>query len=231
MRQKKRSVKQKMAGLPKFIAAIILVFSICPAYAYDNHDFQVWNTDAEEVRLNKSSKLTFEQEFRWGDNASDFFYQHYDQSYVYLLNKYFNFGGGFRYVKEKKNDKFRDEAEPYFVTFTYWDLAGFKFSDRNRLEYRYFDYQASFWRFRNKLDIKLPWKFTRFEIQPMIADEIFLKLHGINLNENRLYAGFAFSLTRNLRGELCYIFKTSKNSGTCTWNDTNVLNAKLKLAL
>jgi len=200
------------------------------AYAYDNHDFQVWNTDAQEVKLNKSSKLAFEQEFRWGDNASDFYYQHYDEGYVYLLNQYFNFGGGLRYIKEKKAGKFRDETEPYLVAFTYWNPAGFSLSNRTRIEYRYFDYQANQWRFRNKLDIKFPWKFTRFQIQPMVSDEIFFKFNGIDLNENRLYAGFAFTLAKNLKGELCYIFRSTKNTGVCTWNDTNVLSAKLKLA-
>jgi len=215
----------------KFIVAVLVSFSICPTYAYDNHDFQVWNTDGEEVKLNKSSKLMFEQEFRWGDNTSEFYYQHYDEGYLYLLNKYFNFGGGLRYIKEKKTDKFRDETEPYLVVFTYWNPAGFNLSNRIRIEYRYFDYQTDSWRFRNKLDIKFPWKFTRFQIQPMLSDEVFFKFNGIDLNENRLYGGFAFTLTKNLKGELCYIFRSTKNPNICTWNDTNVLSVKLKLAL
>lgn len=217
----------------KKVALVVLgmvLFLAVNAHAYDDGDFQVWNTDVEEVKLNKSSKLIFEQEFRWGDNASDFYYQHYDQGYQYILNKYLSLGGGFRYIKEKKLGKFRDESEPYFAAFTNWDLANFKFSDRTRIEYRYYDYQVSSWRFRNKLDIKFPWKFTKFEIQPMIADEIFFRFNGIDLNENRLYAGFAFTLMKNLKGELTYLFKSNKNTGTCTWYDTNVLSAKLKLA-
>lgn len=211
--------------------SLIIGFQIANcAHAYDNHDFQVWNTDSEEVKLNKFSKLVFEQEFRWADNASEFYYQHYDQGYVYFFNQYFNFGGGLRYIKEKKVDKFRDETEPYFMAFGYWNPAGFNLSDRIRIEYRYYDYQVSSWRFRNKLDIKFPWKFTKFQIQPMVSDEIFFRFNGIDLNENRLYAGFAFILTKNLKGEFCYLFRTTKNPGICTWKDTNVLSAKLKLA-
>ena len=178
------------------ILAGLMLTLITATFAYDNHDFQVWNTDVEEVKLNKNSKLVFEQEFRWGDNASDFYYQHYDAGYQYMINKYFSLGGGFRYIKEKKTDIFRDESQPYMAAFTNWDLFDFKFSDRTRIEYRYYDYQSGSWRFRNKLDIKAPWKFTRFEIQPMISDEIFIKSNGMDLNENRLYGGFAFTLTR-----------------------------------
>jgi hypothetical protein len=200
------------------------------AYAYDNHDFQVWNTEAQELKLDKKSKLTVEEEFRWGDNASELYYQHYDLGYTYLFNKYFNFGGGLRYVKALSGDKFRDETEPYLVTFIYWNPAGFSLSNRTRIEYRYFDYQAVSWRFRDKLDIKFPWKFTKFKIQPMIADEIFFKFNGIDLNENRLYAGFTFNLTKSLRAEICYLLRSTKNAGTCKWIDTNVLSTKLKLA-
>ena len=218
----KRKIILVLAGLMSILTTA--------AYAYDNHDFQVWNTEVEEVKLNNTSKLTFEEEFRWGDNASDFYYQHYDAGYQYIINKYVSAGGGFRYIKDKKTDKFRDESEPYMAVFTNWDLFGFKFGDRTRLEYRYYDYQMSSWRFRNKLDIKAPWKFTRFEIQPMIADEIFIKSNGMDLNENRLYGGLAFTLTKNLKGELCYMFRSTKNVTVCTWNETNVLSAKLKLA-
>jgi len=215
----------------KIIFFGLLFFSVAiPAYAYDNHDFQLWNTDVQEFKPNKSSKIILEEEFHWGNNAGDFYYQHYDAGYAYMLNKYFNFGGGLRYIKEKKTDKFRDDSDPYFLFLTYWQLAGFNFSDRTRIEYHYYDYQANFWRFRNKMDIKMPWKFTKFNIQPFIADEVFFRFNGIDLNENRLYAGFAFNITKNLTAELSYLWKANKNSNTTNWTDTNVLSIKTKLS-
>ena len=213
-----------------FIWIVLALMLVTNAYAYDNHDFQVWNTDAEEFKVNKTSKLSFEQEFRWGNNASDFYYQHYDVGYIYLLNDYFNFGGGFRYIKQKTDDKFRDVSDPYLAAFMFWNPAGFNLSNRIRIEYRYFDYQSDVSVFRNKLDIKLPWKFTRFGIQPMVSDEIFFEFNGGDLNENRLYAGLAFGLTKNLKGELCYMLRSTKNAGLGTWNYSNVLSTKLKLA-
>jgi hypothetical protein len=113
-------------------------------YAYDNHDFQIWNTDVEEFKVNKTSKITFEQEFRWGDNASDFYYQHYDVGYSYILNKYFNFGGGYRYIKQKSSDKFRYSSVPYLAAFAFWNPAGFNLTNRIRIEYRYYDYQQMY---------------------------------------------------------------------------------------
>lgn len=215
------------------IAMLVLglgILALGQVYAYDNHDFQVWNTEAQEFKVNKASKITLEQEFRWGDNARDFYYQHYDVGYFYLLNKYFNFGGGFRYIKNKPADKFRDESSPFFAALMFWDAAGFSFTNRVRIEYRYYDYQKASWRFRNKFDLKFPWKFTRFQIQPIFSDEVLFNFQGFDFNENRLYGGIGFSLTKSLKGEICYMLRGTKNTGVSSWNETNVLSTKLKLA-
>ena len=92
------------------ILFFLLIFS--RAYAYDNHDFQVWNTDGQEFKPNKFFKITTEEEFRWGNNASEFYYQHYDIGYAYLFNKYFNFGGGLRYAPGENAGV---EVFPYLV--------------------------------------------------------------------------------------------------------------------
>ncbi len=49
----------------------ILIFTATGSgYGYDNGDFQVWNTDAQDFKLNKKLKIAFEQEFRFGDDAN-----------------------------------------------------------------------------------------------------------------------------------------------------------------
>ncbi|MCX5709803.1 MAG: DUF2490 domain-containing protein [Candidatus Omnitrophica bacterium] len=216
-----------------FLMLIAVLAVIKPAFAFDNHDFQVWNTDVEEMKLNKTSKLVFEQEFRLGNNASDFYYQHYDIGYVYDVNKHLNVGLGYRYIKEMQNKSFRVENEPYLVATLFWDLAGFKFDSRNRFEYRTYDYnKVDSGRYRNKITMKFPWKFTKIEIQPYLSDEIFVRFNGTDLNQNRAYAGLSFLITKNLRGEVYYMLQSTKNyiSTGSTWTDANVLGTKLKLS-
>lgn len=215
-----------------FILTAWLLISQTGAYAFDDHDFQIWNTDIEEMKLNNNSKLVFEQEFRFGDNASDFYYQHYDVGYVRDLSKYLNIGIGYRYIKEMKNKAFRVENDPYLIATLFWQLKGFKFDDRSRFEYRTFDYQqADSGRYRNKFTVKLPWKFTRKEIQPYLADEIFIRFNGTDLNQNRLSAGLGFIIAKNLKGEIYYMLQNTKNykKTESDWTDTNVLGTKLKL--
>jgi len=199
------------------------------AHAYDDHDFQVWNTDTEELKVSKDAKVAFEEEFRWGNNADLFYYHHYDVGFFYNLKKYFNIGGGYRHVYEFKKGKFKLENEPYVTATLLWDLKGLKFEDRSRLEYRYFDYQTDSWRYRNKVTLKLPWKFSKLEIQPYLSDEIFISFSKIDeLNQNRFSSGFSMNLTKNLKAEIYYMLQSAKSSGK--WVDTNVLGTKLKIS-
>lgn len=206
-----------------------ILFLAVNAHAYDDGDFQIWNTDVEEFQLKKDLKLAFEQEFRWGDNVKEFYYQHYDVGLFYNLNKYWNVGGGYRHVLNKSKNKFQVENEPYVAATFASQFAGFKYDDRNRLEYNHYDYKDDTWRYRNKLTVKAPWKFTKLEIQPFASDEIFILFDdGQRLSENRSTAGLAMSITKNLKAEIYYMFRTVKSG--VKWTDTNVFGTKLKLA-
>ena len=215
------------------LSLIIVVLSqllIVKLHAYDDGDFQIWNTDVEEVQLNKNLKLVFEEELRWGNNTSEFYYQHYDAGLAYALDKAWTVGGGYRQIYTKVSLKpWQAESDPYLF-FTYFgELAGFKFDDRNRFEYQYYSYQADTGRYRNKLTVKAPWKFTKLEIQPFVSDEFFVMIgNNQGLNQNRLSAGFAFSLTKNLKAELYYMLLSSKSVDI--WKDYNVLGTKVKVA-
>ncbi|MBM3248555.1 MAG: DUF2490 domain-containing protein [Candidatus Omnitrophica bacterium] len=209
-----------------FIIGLVM-FLATKIYAYDDGDFQVWNTDTEELKINKDLKLALEEEFRWGDNANEFYYQHYDVGFTYSLEKWLNTGGGYRHVYELKKGKFKLENEPYLTATLLWDLEGLKFEDRSRLEYRHFDYQDDSWRYRNKITAKLPCKFTKMDIQPYLSDEIFISFNGISeMNQNRFSSGFAMNLTKNLKAEIYYMLQTTKSSGH--WLDANILGTKLK---
>jgi hypothetical protein len=209
------------------ILGVVLLFT-AKGYAYDDGDFQVWNTDVQEFKINKDSKLAFEEEFRWGDNANEFYYHHYDVGFFYNLEKWLNIGGGYRHIYELKKGKFKLENEPYLVATLLGDFKGFKLEDRNRLEYRHFDYQDDSWRYRNKVTVKLLWKFTKLEIQPYLSDEIFISFDGATeLSQNRFSPGLAMSLTKNIKAEIYYMLQSGKSSGK--WVDANVLGTKLKL--
>lgn len=223
-------IKSLRRIVPLFFIGLSLSLTV-NLYAYDDGDFQVWNTDVEEIQLKKDLKLVFEQEFRWANNACEFYYQHYDAGLAYALNKTWTVGGGYRqiYARTALNKPWRAESDPYLF-FTYsGELAGFKFDDRSRFEYQYYSFQADTGRYRNKLTVKAPWKFTKLEIQPFVSEEFFIMLGGDQgLNQNRLSAGFAFSIIKNLKAELYYMLLSAKSADL--WKDYNVLGTKIKLS-
>jgi len=213
-----------MMSVSVFLAAI----AAGQSYAYDDGDFQIWHTENQEFKISKDFKTTLEEEFRWGDDASDFYYHHYDGGVVWGVNKYLDLGLNYRQVYEKKKNKFKEENRPHGNATLKWELEGFKFEDRNRIEYRHFDYQDDSWRYRNKLTIKFPWKFTKIEIQPFLADEVFVDLNDNGFSRNRFYSGLGMNFTKNIKAEVYYMLQSSKSSGK--WTNANVFGTKLKIA-
>lgn len=207
----------------------LIVLLAMQAYAYDDGDFQIWDTDSEEFKINKSLKAIFEQEFRWGDNASDFFYQHYDGGLSYAVNSHWNVGGGFRYILTKSKTTWRAENAPYLSTAIFGEFGGWKIEDRSRLEYQNFDYKADTGRYRNKLTVKLPFKFTKYEIQPYVSDEIFIQFVRTDpFNQNRFSSGLGMNLTKSIKSEIYYMLLSAK--GATGWTDANVLGVKVKIS-
>lgn len=210
-----------------FKALFLSLFLISLAYAYDNNDFQVWHSEAQQVKINKNLRAVFEEEFRWADNANDFYYRHYDCGFVWGLNKNLDIGLNYRWVCEKKNGKFKEENRPHLNAFVKWEIFSLKLEDRSRLQYRHFDYQTDFWQYRNKITVKFPCIFSKIEIQPYIADEIFINFYGAAFTRNRFYSGLAMNIIRNLKVEIYYLFQSNRSSGS--WKDANALGTKVKL--
>lgn len=212
-------------------AAMVLILGVGGlSYAYDDGDFQVWNTDVEEIKLNEKTKLAFEEEFRWGDNANEFFYYHFDGGLFYALNKYWSLGDGYRQIYELKKGKFKPENAPYLTATLFLERKGFVFDSRNRFEYRHFDYQTDSWRYRNKFTLKFPWKFTKFKIQPFASDELLFTFASAKngFNQNRFSCGLGASISKKIKAEIYYMFLSTKSPGK--WNDANVLGTKIKIA-
>jgi hypothetical protein len=213
------------------LVAIFFAFTFSKAaFSADDGDFQYWNTESFSWKMGDDWKGSLEEEFRFSDDAGDFTYQHSDLSFTYSgLADWLDVGVAYRHVFEKKKDgSWPRESRPHLNATIKGKLDDWAWSCRGRLEYR--DKQAGEegWRYRNKVSIKFPFKFTSLEIQPYVADEIFIDLDGDDFNRNRVYAGFSMKLFKNLKAEIYYLWQNSKKSGD--WNAVNVLGTKLKFS-
>jgi len=210
-----------------FLAVFWLYHANC-AFAFDNGDTQYWNTESISWKINDVWAVKLEEEFRFGDNASDFFYQHSDLGLTYSgFAQWLALGLNYRGIFEESKNNWQYENRPHLNVVLKTKVNDIRISNRSRLEFRIRKSVEDKTRYRNKSTIKLPVKWSRFEWQPYIADEIFLEFESTEMTRNRLYAGFGGKLNKYLGLEFYYILETKKSSDD--WKDTNVLGTKLKL--
>lgn len=210
------------------LISCVLAFSF-KAYAYDNGDFQIWQTDSEDIKIGKSTKFTMEQEFRFGENASEFFYQHYDWGFAWAFDKRLEIGLGYRLIYEKYKRKWREEDDPYANITAKLDVWKFKFEDRNRIEYRHFRFKEDSVRYRNRFVLKYPFDFHTIKIAPYTSDEIFVSSDGTGFNQNRFQSGLEFELTKYAKADISYMLQSIRGKGD-KWYEANVLLTKIKVS-
>ena len=175
----------------------------------------------------KGAKVALEEEFRYGSDAAELYYQHYDMGLVISPSDYFDLGAFYRLAYELRKGKFMEESRPHIDGTVKFDLYGFAIDDRNRFEYRIYRYQDENCRYRNKVTLKLPWKFTPLEIRPYFSNEIFVRLDDSAVfNQNRFSSGLGMQFAGFLKGEVYYMLKSDKNRNK--WTDANILGLKLK---
>lgn len=205
----------------KILLSLILVgFMIMPISAQKDGDFQFWDTTSLEGKLFQNVKAKAEQELRFGSGVDYLYYHHTDLSFLWQTkHKWLIVGSAYRQVFELKNSQWKKENRPYLAIVLKRNIGQLNIESRNRLERRFKD--ASSWRYRNQVSLKHSGK--RF--QPYVADEFFIE-HG-NLSRNRLSSGFSFTVTKNIKPELYYMWQTSKKENV--WVDFHITSIKVKL--
>ena len=208
------------------VIAVLLISEIC--FAFDDGDFQYWSTAKFSFDIDKDWKITFEEEFRLGDDAGHLYRHHSDLGFVYKsLADWIDLGFNYKQVFQKDSKgTWRQENRPHLNVTLKGKLFGLDLSDRSRLEYRDRENKKDLWRYRNKLTVKLPLELTALKLQPYLADEVFINLDGEGYNRNRLYSGLSLKLSKNIKAEVYYLWQSSESSGG--WEDINVLGTQLK---
>jgi hypothetical protein len=209
-------------------ASVAAVGGVC--LAADDGDFQYWSTAGVTVDINNNWKITFQEEFRLGESGGTLYYHHSEAGLIYSgLADWLDVGAGYRQVFEKNSSgQWKQENQPNINVTLKTKLFGLDVSDRSRIEYRDLEDRQDLWRYRNKVTVKFPVELTELKLQPYIADEIFIPLNDDNIDKNRFYAGASLKLTKNLKGEIYYLWQSSR--GANNWTDISVLGTALKFS-
>jgi len=215
------------------LSIFILITFITPVIAaptFEDGDWQFWNTESIKGTINEKTAVYGEQEFRWGDGMSMYYYEHSQIQLDFKALEWLTISPAFREVYEmNKNEDWYPEHQPQLNLTGKWKIfEDWTFEDRARFEYRFFgeEGKSDVWRFRNKFTLKSPWKWTPLKLNPYIADEIFVQEDKDGIYRNRLYAGLGMQFFKNLKGDLFYLWQVEDKSGD--WLNTNILGLKLK---
>ncbi len=212
----------------KIIAIAFMLMVSANVYGYDNGDFQIWDTNGQDVKIGVGTKFMMEEEFRFGENASEFFYQHYDWGVAYAFDKRLELALGYRYVLERAKQKWMESDEPYTCITAKLDIWKFQIEDRNRIEYRHFRFADDQVRYRNRFLLKYPFNFDTTTIAPYTSDEIFVVSSGRGFNQNRFQSGLEFGVMKYVKADISYMLQSLRVQGD-KWVTANVLWTKIKI--
>lgn len=191
-------------------------------------DWQYWNNETIEGSITPNLRAELSQEFRFGDDFSDYYREHTELILGYKILPWLEFAPGYRQIFEEKKDVFKPEQRPQ-VNFTgKWVIEGWEFSDRNRVEYRDKSGKANTVRYRNQIKVKFPFLWTQWKIRPYVAEEVFFESEGGGFNRNRLSTGLEAKLLEHLKGDIFFLWQASDSSDEWIYN--YILGTKLKLA-
>lgn len=212
------------------LLAAVSVICLCGnVSAYDDDDFQYWTSAGASVNINKEFKVDFKEELRFGNKGGNMYFQCSELGVVYSgFADWLDIGlyNALIFEKDDKTDIWYRENRPSANLTFKWKMWNLSLSDRNRFEYRDRENGKRLWRYRNKFTIKIPWKFTPWQLQPYVADEIFINLDDEHFKCNRFYAGFTKQLAEKINLDIYYMLQSSRKHSDYT--DYHVLGTALK---
>lgn len=197
-----------------------------------NGDFGIWNAYDIEKKLNPKWKIWAGEELRFRDHNGIY----YTETHVgtdYKPSKYLAMG--LLYLEnrvsqtKKKDTNWYWESEPRIYMTPQFSFKGFLLENRNMMVFRWRQESKFILRYRNMTTLTLPWKFTRFEFQPYVANEIFVAMQQKGMYEDRFYSGLKVHWWGPVYGSIFYLRHATKNS-IGKWTALNILGTGLKFS-
>jgi hypothetical protein len=151
------------------------------------------------------------------DGFSDTFFGYVDANYRHKLNDPWAIEVGYRHAYLKLDSGWREEYRPMFGLIWRGKLAGGNFSNRHRIELRYFEGNAKDRvRYRNESVWRSNSTITDHMLTPFIEEEFFYDITDNDLNINWLTFGISKNWSKTEKGsvrwKLGYRLQSQKNT-------------------
>jgi hypothetical protein len=207
---------KKVSGL----IFMVFLFMLCgTALAYVDGDNRYWLFGTVCWKPDKTWNFGFTEELYFAQNYRDHYLTCHQISAGYLgLGDWISVDADYRltYSKSDVSNPFTREDRPRISSTVKWQALSSDMSNRFMLEYRCFETSSPSWRYRNKLQVNLPYKLTVYNIQPYFGDEAYYDMRIGDFNYNEAYAGVSYKLIDGISGAVFGMISFSKSGNAIT---------------
>ncbi len=177
-------------------------------------------------QINNVWKMSVSEKLYYSDTGSLFAHET-DIGFAYSgLADWLVLSWNFKYAEgNPTGDNWIREYRPHFNVTIKDKIGNIPWSNRTRIEYRYFDEKKDYWRLRNKLLLDMPFKIPVLNATPYVGDEVLFNLSENGFNQNRLYTGLKFNISKNIKANLYYYWLKIQRTGR--WDEASVIGASL----
>ena len=205
---------------------LMLIFASKLGYAEDTHG--IWSQFEVEKKVTPKVSIGAGEELRFKDGMG-LFYSETRIGASYKAFSHLKAGLEYLHVEQKGKTDWTAENRPRIYLTPDYTIKGFLFEDRNSFELRLKEFSENTFRYRNRLTITAPYKWTKFEIQPYTSEELFIESNRNGLEESQLFAGFKYHIFGPLYGSAYYGLQGTKNS-KADWQQNQILGSGLKVS-
>ena len=179
-------------------------------------------------KLDDESAFVFRTNFVTREGFSDVFFGYIDGNYRKKLTGPWSVEAGYRHAFLKLGDHWREEYRPMLSLYWRDKLWGGNFSNRHRLEFRYFEGDAQDRvRYRNESVWRSRKTITDYHLTPYIEEEFFYDITGNELNVNWITLGLSKSWGKGKKWKLGYRLQSQKFNGE--WENRHLLVTGISL--
>jgi hypothetical protein len=198
------------------LTATILSSTVRAAETGSSHNLFFLN------KLNDNSFFVGRANLVTRDGFSDTFFGYVDANYRYMLTGPWTVEVGYRHAFLELGNQWREEYRPMLSLYWRGKLAGGKFSNRHRIEWRYFEGNAQDRvRYRNESVWTSLHTITDYQLTPFIEEEFFYDITNSELNINWLTFGISKFWSKGMKWKLGYRLQSLKFNGE--WENRHTL--------
>lgn len=213
------------------LAAAALSFVLVPTVRADTNadeDWQFWTHERANIKITDKVTGTVGAMYRFGDDMSDLWYQHYDVGIIVKTTPWLSIMASYRLKMVDADISGKFEGDDWMnihnpsLNFIFKHKLG-KVKLKNNCRFSYWNYDSEFGRddllyYRNIFMATGP-AWTKAKISPYVQEDFFFSTNNGQIDRNRLSTGLLVGKWGIITPKLYVMWQAYSGNGL--WNDKN----------